>query len=116
MSKLGRRTILMNGMLAMALSLFFCGLGVLSEWHMASFVMIIVFIFCFHFSMGCVAWVYIPEVCVDAASGFALSGQFLFLVMITLTFEFMINSALKVYGTIWFFGAVTFLGFVYFYC
>jgi len=116
MSKLGRRTILMNGMLAMALSLFFCGLGVKSEWHMASFVMIIVFIFCFHFSMGCVAWVYIPEVCVDAASGFALSGQFLFLVMITLTFEFMINSALKVYGTIWFFGAVTFLGFVYFYC
>lgn len=97
----------------MAVALFFCGLSILEKWNMASFVMIIVFIFCFHFSTGGLAWVYIPEVCVDSATGLAAAGQFLNLILISLTFEFMINSALKVYGSIWYFSAFTLIGFFF---
>ena len=97
----------------MAIALFFCGLSVLQEWNMTSFIMILIFIFCFHFSTGGLAWVYIPEVCVDSATGLAAAGQFLNLIIISLTFEFMINSALKVYGSIWYFAAFTFVGFIF---
>ena len=80
---------------------------------MTSFIMIIVFIFSHHFSTGDFAWVYIPEVCVDSATGLAASGQFINLVILSLTFEFMINSELKVYGSLWFFAAITFIGFIF---
>jgi hypothetical protein len=35
------------------------------------------------------------------------------LTVISLTFEFMINSELKVYGSIWYFAAFTFVGFLF---
>ena len=59
------------------------------------------------------AWLYIPEVTVDAASGFAAGAQFINLTVIGFTFEFMINSELKVYGSIWYFAALTFIGFLF---
>ena len=33
--------------------------------------------------------------------------------MISFTFEFMINSSLKVYGSIWYFCGFTLIGFIY---
>ena len=59
------------------------------------------------------AWLYIPEVTIDATSGFASGAQFLNLILISLTFEYMINSSLKVYGSIWYFSAFTFVGFLF---
>ena len=59
------------------------------------------------------AWLYIPEVTVDAASGFSAGAQFINAVLITFTFEFMINSPLKLYGSIWFFCGLTFFGFIF---
>ena len=59
------------------------------------------------------AWLYIPEVTVDAASGFAAGAQFINAVLLTFTFEFMINSPLKLYGSIWIFCALTFFGFIF---
>ena len=115
MGKLGRLPILINGMVTITVALFLFGLCVLKEWHKTSFILMIVLIFCFHFSIGCVTWVYISKVCVDVASGFVMTGQGIFIALNSMTFEFMINSTLKVYGTIWFYGVVTFLGFIYFY-
>ena len=114
--KIGIRPILVIGHFAMSVSMFFCGFFVLYEWNVASFVMIVVFIFTYHFSTGSFAWVYIPEVCVDAASGFAMSGQFIVVVLLSFTFEFMINSGLKVYGSLWVFSAITMVGFIFVIC
>mmetsp|Transcript_8475 Transcript_8475/g.11681 ORF Transcript_8475/g.11681 Transcript_8475/m.11681 type:complete len:93 (-) Transcript_8475:55-333(-) len=64
-------------------------------------------------SQGSHAWIYIPEVCVDSATGLAAASQFINITIISLTFEFMINSSLKVYGSIWYFSGLTFLGFLF---
>ena len=94
----------------MAISLLFCGISLLNQWNMSSFIMINSLLACYHMSQGAVAWLYIPEVCVDAATGFAAAGQFVNLSVISLTFEFMINSSLEVYGTMWYFAGWSVLG------
>ena len=75
--------------------------------------MIIALIFSHTGTTGAIAWVYIPEVCVDAANGFAGAGMFLTTTLISLTFEFMINSILQVYGSIWYFSGLSFIGFIF---
>ena len=50
---------------------------------------------------------------IDAASGFATGAQFINLTLISLTFEYMINSSLKVYGTMWYFAGICLIGFIF---
>jgi len=57
-----------------------------------------------------VIWLYVPEVTIDASTGLAVASQFINMTMVSLTFEFMINSSLEVHGTIWYYSALTFLG------
>ena len=49
----------------------------------------------------------------DAASGFATGAIGINLILVSFTFEFMINSALKIYGSIWYFAGLTFVGFFF---
>ena len=35
------------------------------------------------------------------------------LIVISLTFEYMINSALSVHGSFWFYAGLTFIGFIF---
>ena len=49
----------------------------------------------------------------DAACGFASSAQYINLIIISFTFEFMINSELQIYGSIWYFGVLTLIGFFF---
>ena len=53
---------------------------------------------------------YLAEVAVDQAAGFALSAQFILLIVISLTFEFLIKSPLGVHGTLWIFSGFSLLG------
>ena len=62
------------------------------------------------------AWLYVAEVTVDAASGFSAAAKFINLMIISFTFEYMLNSPLKVHGAIWYFGAMTILGFFFCLC
>ena len=109
----GRRTLLTAGSFFMALSTFMCGLCILYEWNMAAFISVNVFIMCYHFSTGAVNWLYIPEVTVDVASGLCIGVAFANGTLISLTFEFMINSPLKVYGSIWWFSIMSAIAFVF---
>ena len=70
-SYFGRRPIYIYGQFLMALFLFICGLSVLNQWNMTSFIMINFSIAAFQMSQGSITWLYIPEVTVDAASGFS---------------------------------------------
>ena len=49
----------------------------------------------------------------DAATGLAVAGKFVNLILISFTFEFMINSSLQVHGTVWYFAVICFLGFLF---
>ena len=73
-SMFGRRPILITGHFFMSVWLFICGLSVYNQWNMTAFIMINLFIASYHLSQGSVAWLYVPEVTVDAASGFAASA------------------------------------------
>ena len=97
----------------MAIFLFFAGLSIKESWNLAAFIMIILFVIAFQLSQGAYAWLYVPEVCVDSATGLAVASQFINLTVISLTFEYMINSVLKVFGTIWYYSAFCFLGFLF---
>ena len=97
----------------MAFALFCCGLSSFKGWDLEAFIALCLFIGTFEITQGSVAWLYIPEVTVDAAAGFATGAQFVNLMLITFTFEFMINSPLQIYGTIWYFCGMTFLGFLF---
>ena len=111
--RVGRKTILAAGQLAMTIALFFCGLAVLNQWNLTSFIMILLGIVSYHFSQGSVAWLYVPEVTVDAAAGLAVAAQFINLTILSICFEYMINSALQVQGTFWYFAGITFIGFLF---
>ena len=108
--KIGRRPIFITGQFTMGVFLFFCGLSVLMQWNMSSFIFICLFIAAFQLSQGSCAWLYVPEVCVDSATGLAAAAQFINLTLISLTFEYMINSPLEVHGSIWYFAGLTFIG------
>ena len=111
--RVGRKTILVTGQLTMAILLFICGYAIMQKWDSVSFTMILLFIVAYQFSQGSVAWLYVPEICVDAGTGLAVASQFLNLTLISLTFEYMINSSLGVSGSIWYFSAFTFIGFLF---
>ena len=75
--------------------------------------MILLFLVAFQFGTGSIAWLYVPEVCMDAGTGLAVSSQFINLTIISFTFEYMIDSDLKVHGTMWYFAAFSFVGFLF---
>ena len=58
-------------------------------------------------------WIYIAEVTVDSASGFCVAGKFINLLVVSFSFEYMINSPLQIHGTIWYYSSVTFVGFLF---
>ena len=112
-SILGRRTLLILGHVAMTLIFIFCGFAILYDYSLSAYISILLFIMFFHFSHGTVTWLYTPEVTVDAASGFALAGQFINLSIIALTFEFMLAGPLDIYGTIWYHACWNFVGLIF---
>ena len=97
----------------MAASLFFCGLSTFKGWDLEAFVTLCFFIFTFNMTQGSVAWLYVPEVTVDAASGFCTCFMYFNLIILSFSFEFMINSSMKIYGTLWYFSGMTFVGFLF---
>ena len=78
----------------MSIFLFLCGLMALLDQNFLTFVMLCLFLATFQLSQGAVGFLYIPEVTVDAASGFATGAIGINLILVSFTFEFMINSAM----------------------
>ena len=58
-------------------------------------------------------WIYISEVTVDSASGFCVAGKFTNLLIVSFSFEYMINSPLMIHGTIWYYSSISFVGFLF---
>lgn len=114
LAHMGRKSIFILGQLTMGFCHIMVATCLVNEWQLTSFVFIILFIFCFQISQGNVAWIYSAEVSVDAASGFTISAQFLAMLTVTGTLEYMMNGPLQVYGTFYLFGVVCLLGTFFF--
>ena len=97
----------------MSFFLVLCGVFALEAQNLMTFTCLCLFICSYQLSQGSVSCLYSPEVTVDAASGFSLSAQSINLVLISFTFEYMINSPMKIHGSLWYFGALNFLGFIF---
>ena len=111
---MGRKTLLTLGQFTMGICLAFAGISVFYEWYMVSFISINTFIAFYQLSQGPVGWVYISEVAVDAASGFAIFGLFLNMIIVIATFEYMINGWFQAFGSFLFYGVCTLFGFFIF--
>ena len=111
--KFGRRTLFIWGQLAMAILLFFAGLCLYLNQAFIAFIAIALFVIAYQISQGSVAWLYCPEVTPDESSGFCLTAQFVFMLQLSMSFEYKLKSDLDVHGTFWFFSAMSLLGFFF---
>lgn len=73
-SYFGRRTLLVMGQIGVAVPLFAAGFCLMYQYAMTSFILICAFIFIYQFTLASVAWLYIPEVTLDKASGFCMTA------------------------------------------
>ena len=97
----------------MAVFLFISGYAALKEENVLSFVSLCAFFMSSVVSQAVICWLYIAEVTVDAASGFCVAGKAGNMLIVSFTFEYMINSPLQIHGTIWYYSAITFVGFLF---
>ena len=111
---IGRRKVFIAGEFFMSLNLFLCGLSVFKQWNLAAFVFLNLFVSTYGFSLGSITWVYMPEVSVDAGTALAAAGMSISALLVQLTFDIMISSSLEVHGTIWYYSAMNFIGFIFF--
>ena len=80
----------------------------------AAFVALCLFIETFEITQGSFTWLlYFLDDTINAASGFATGAQLVNLMLITFTFEFMINSPMQIYGTIRYFDGMTLLSLLF---
>ena len=71
------------------------------------------FIFFFQNSSGCLTWPYCTEVAVDVVLGFVGFMGYFVVFILTLTTQFMMDSALQPYGTFWMFGIIALISTVW---
>ena len=97
----------------MALSMILLGVFKVVELNLALFIFLLLFILAYQLSQGSIAWLYVAEVTVDQASGLVTSGQFINLLWLSLTMEYMIDGSLQAQGTFWLFGLFSTFGTVF---
>ena len=82
-------------------------MGVAAYMDMPVIVLIsmLIFIFIWQNTTGCVAWLYCSEVAVDVVLGFVGFTAYFVIFLLTLTTQFMMESELlRPWGTFWLFG------------
>lgn len=94
----------------MALSHFLIGIFDLKQNDMGVLVMINVFIVVYYICNGVIIWIYISEVAVDTALSIAVLFIWGIVVLLSLTTNFLMQSALHTYGVFFLFGACSMLG------
>ena len=108
-----RRGVFIYGRTAMWCSMFAMGILNIYEQFFPLYLLMCLYNFIFLTSDGAIIWLYINEVTVDSTAGLMVFGVFSTLLLQTMTFEAMLNSAMKPEGVFFFFGAVTLIGHVF---
>lgn len=80
---------------------------------MVLYVFILLFIGSFQISSGCITFIYLAEVCVDAGMGIVQVGMFSTNVLMAFTISFLIDSAIGVSGTFWIYAGLNLLATIF---
>ena len=110
-----RRTLVLFGHLLMSVLMFLVGLFSYLGENNLMFAALISFLFAFQSTDGPVLFLYASEVTVDSGLGFCVFGVKSTGLLISLTTEYLMDSALHPHGAFWLYSGIILVGFVYFY-
>lgn len=97
----------------MTVSHILVGVFKVTKLYVPCFIFILVFCAVFQLSQGCLSFIYVAEVTIDASVGLVMAGQFGSMLLMTLTVEYLIDSPLKVQGTFWLYSGLCAIGFAF---
>ena len=100
----------------MSVALISAAICLQQENYMGAFISICTFTVGYQNGQGAMGWLYVPEVCVDAAVGFASSAAPISSILVASTFESMINSGIGVTGTLYYYAFINVLAVIFFIC
>ena len=89
---MGRKWIMVLGCFGMGFSHIMAGVSLMQTWYLVAFGCIIAYISIFNLTMANVSFLYTAEVAVDAAAGICIGVQFLNIIQISFTAEYMIGG------------------------
>jgi len=76
--RFSRRLLFCGGHFSMAIAQLMVGICILMEWSNLALLFLLVFMWIYQNSSGCITWLYCSEVAVDAALGFVgVAGYFI---------------------------------------
>ncbi len=107
---IGRRWLLIGGHLAMALFHGLVGYCVVNQYNIEVVLFMVLFIMTYEIANGPVIWLYVSEVVVDSALGICIFTLYGTILVLSLTTNFLMSSALQPQGVFWLFGGITFIG------
>ena len=110
----GRKTLVVFGNFLMAAFLFLVGLFSYLEYNNLMLLMILLFLIVFQQSDGPILYIYASEIAVDTGLGFCFLGLKGSGLAISLTIEYLMDSALKPEGSFWLFSGLTLASCVFF--
>ena len=109
----GRKTLVCAGHCAMGIFLILVGYFAYKLYNNAALAFIMLFLVTYQMTDGSITYMYVAEVVSDGALGFCfltLKGTAL---IISLTTEYIMNSALHPYGAFWLYGGLATCGAVF---
>jgi hypothetical protein len=105
--KFPRRTLLIYGHVAIAVCHIFVGAFAASTNDLGVVIMMSMFMVVYVITNGPIIWLYVSEIVSDAALGFCLFILWSFILLLSLTTNFLMESFLQPQGVFWIFGAVS---------
>ena len=115
--KFGRRPLLLIGHVGICLSYLLIGIFTIKDVDYGVLVMMCMFLFIYMNTSGPIAWLYAAETCCDISLGVCLQVLWGTVLVLSLTSESLMNSALQPQGVFFLFSGFSFFAvfYVYFY-
>ncbi|CDW74001.1 sugar transporter family protein [Stylonychia lemnae] len=113
LKKVGRRLLLITGHFLMATCHLLIGIFAYQNMSIWVAVMMISFIMTYQITNGPVIWLYTSEVVVDTALGACIFTLWGTVLVLSLTTNFLMNSALRPQGVFWLFSGISIFGGIY---
>eukprot|EP00347_Sterkiella_histriomuscorum_P017146 403350492 len=113
LNKVGRRTLLMYGHVIMALCHFLIGLFAYLNYSQWVVGWMVSFILAYYITNGPVIWLYVSEVVVDTALGLCIFTLWGTVLVLSLTTNFLMESALRPCGVFWLFAVISVFGAIF---
>lgn len=113
LNKIGRRTLLVSGHFIMAGC--HAMVGLFAYWNMSYWIVawMMSFKVAYYIANGPVIWLYVSEVVVDTALGLCIFSLWGTVLVLSLTTNFLMESALHPYGVFWLFAGISLVGGIY---